>query len=65
MKKQVSLLTLTAALLLGACSTYEEVPATLRDVSYKGAPAGTVKAADTAAEPAAPSANGTTDNTHH
>ena len=28
MKKQVSLLTLTAALLLGACSTYEEVPAT-------------------------------------
>ena len=38
---------------------------TLRDVSYKGAPAGTVKAADAAAEPAAPSANGTTDNTHH
>ena len=38
---------------------------TLRDVSYKGAPTGTVKAADTAAEPAAPSANGTTDNTHH
>lgn len=31
MKKQVSLLTLTAALLLGACSTYEEVPATSGD----------------------------------
>ena len=31
MKKQVSLLTLTAALFLGACSTYEEVPATSGD----------------------------------
>ena len=31
MKKQVSLLTLTAALLLGACSTYEDVPATSGD----------------------------------
>ena len=31
MKKQVSLLTLTATLLLGACSTYEEVPATSGD----------------------------------
>lgn len=31
MKKQVSLLTLTAALLLGACSTYEEVPVTSGD----------------------------------
>lgn len=31
MKKQVSLLTLAAALLLGACSTYEEVPATSGD----------------------------------
>ena len=31
MKKQVSLLPLTAALLLGACSTYEEVPATSGD----------------------------------
>ena len=31
MTKQVSLLTLTAALLLGACSTYEEVPATSGD----------------------------------
>ena len=31
MKKQISLLTLTAALLLGACSTYEEVPATSGD----------------------------------
>lgn len=30
-EKQVSLLTLTAALLLGACSTYEEVPATSGD----------------------------------
>ncbi len=31
MKKLVSLLTLAAALLLGACSTYEEVPATSGD----------------------------------
>lgn len=38
---------------------------TLRDVSYKGAPTGTVKAAHAADAPAAPSANGTTDNIHH
>ena len=36
-----------------------------RDVSYKSVPDGTVKTAHAAADPAALSANGTTDNTHH
>lgn len=38
---------------------------TFRDVSYKSVPAGTVKTAHAAADPAALSANGTTDNIHH